>query len=161
CVNRSADARNPAAANPPATWLPTTSSAANLALSHAAFGVCAWVSWLPLGGTGRAPATVKAKAAPAEGVAAEADLAGARPAAAAPGAGDAAERPGSAATMHTNAAPMTGSFVSIRRRRRIVRASHGFLPVSARRRSPETATPGPGQGGTSGLGQGGTPRLGQ
>jgi len=34
-----------------------------VALSHVAFGVCACVSWLPLGRTGRFPATVNANAA--------------------------------------------------------------------------------------------------
>src|SRR6266566_6664197 len=98
--------------------MPRTASAANAALSHPAFGVCACVSWLPLAGTGWTPTTVKANAALAEGTAA----AGGDPAA-----GDTAEHPGSAATMHRNAAEMIGSFVSIWRGRRIARASHGCL----------------------------------
>jgi hypothetical protein len=47
---------------------------------------------------------VKANAASAEGTAAAGED---------PAAGDAAEHPGSAATMHMNAAQMTGAFASI------------------------------------------------
>src|SRR5262245_7915629 len=135
CVKRSAAAGKPAEANPSATLLPRILSAANLALSHPAFGVCACVSWLPLGSTGRAPATVKANAAAAEGPAAAA----ADPAAGGdPAADGAAEHPGSAATMHRNAAQVTGSFVRIWPRRRIARASHGCL------RADQTAYASPG-----------------
>src|SRR5207248_11413308 len=80
---------------------------------------------------------VKANAAPAEGTAAGGD----------PAAGDAAEHPGSAATMHSNAAPMTDSVVSIRRGRRIARASHGCLradhPVCGVAPGPRPPSPDP------------------
>lgn len=82
------------------------------------------MSWLPLGGTGWLPVTVKVSAASAEGTAAAgaepeagADLAAGadRAAGADPAAGGAAEHAGSAATIHTNAAQMTSPLVSIRR----------------------------------------------
>jgi len=73
---------------------------------------------------------VKANAALAEGTGAAGDPAAGDPAAGDPAAGDpaagdAAEHPGSAASMHKNATPRTGFFVSNGRRRRIARASHG------------------------------------
>ena len=115
-VKRPAEAGNPASANPSATLTPTAWSAANVAPSHPAPGVCACVSWLPLGSTGRTPTTVKANTPVAEGRAV---------AEGGPAAGDPAEHPGSTATMHRDAAQMTGRFASIRWGRRTTRASHG------------------------------------
>jgi hypothetical protein len=116
---------NPARAKPAATLIPVAASELKLAVLHAAPVACARVSWLPLGGTGRSPATVKAVDAVGEGagrpvaVDAVGDGAGCLVPVDAPV--DTAEQADSAATTHHDAAEMTAFFTRIQQARRMAR----------------------------------------